>query len=100
MDVARAMGILGFNSSRWLDASQARNFNTIILLHTMQIITINIIDELCKINIIFQSGNDPKAELDKAQFTRMQELLKKKRLAQREKDVSVLKCTKIFICDM
>ena len=24
MDVARAMGIMGFNSSRWLDASQVR----------------------------------------------------------------------------
>ena len=24
MDVARAMGIMGFNSSRWLDASQVK----------------------------------------------------------------------------
>ena len=35
----------------------------------------------------FQTGKDPKTELDKAQFNRMQELLKRKRTTQRELDV-------------
>ena len=54
MDVARASGIMGFSSSRWLDKSH-------------------------------NNETDPKKELDKALFTRMQDLLKKKREFQKEK---------------
>ena len=36
-----------------------------------------------------QGATDPKKELDKAQFNRMQELLKRKRLAQKEEDVRI-----------
>ena len=39
MDVARAMGIMGFNSSRWLDASQVRI--EINIYHSFIIIVIN-----------------------------------------------------------
>ena len=53
MDVARASGIMGFSSGRWLDKST--------------------------------KDTDPKKELDKALFTRMQDLLKKKRAFQKEK---------------
>ena len=53
MDVARASGIMGFSSGRWLDKST--------------------------------KDTDPKKELDKALFTRMQDLLKKKREFQKEK---------------
>ena len=53
MDVARASGIMGFSSGRWLDKST--------------------------------KDTDPKKELDKALFTRMQDLLKKKRQFQKEK---------------
>ena len=61
MDVARATGIMGFSSSRWLDKSQ--------------------------------TGADPKKELDKALFTQMQELLKKKRDYQKEKEkMNVITC--------
>lgn len=52
MNVATAMGIMGFNNRQWLDASH--------------------------------SGTDPKQELDKAQYDRMQELLKKKKLTKKE----------------
>ena len=48
MDLARATGLMGFNSSRWLDSSQ--------------------------------TGSNPKAELDKALFNRMNELMMKKRV--------------------
>ena len=54
MDVARASGIMGFSSGRWLDKSHGNE-------------------------------TDPKKELDKALFTRMQDLLKKKRAFQKEK---------------
>lgn len=47
MDLARATGLMGFNSGRWLDTSQ--------------------------------TGSDPKTELDKALFNRMQDLMKKRR---------------------
>ena len=53
MDVARASGIMGFSSGRWLDKST--------------------------------KDTDPKKELDKALFSRMQDLLKKKRAFQKEK---------------
>ena len=53
MDVARASGIMGFSSGRWLDKSTKET--------------------------------DPKKELDKALFNRMQDLLKKKRDFQKEK---------------
>ena len=36
------------------------------------------------------SGSDPKKELDKAQFNRMQELLKRKRQSQREIEVKFI----------
>ena len=36
-----------------------------------------------------QTGTDPKSELDKAQFQRMQDLLKRKRTAQKEAEVSI-----------
>ena len=51
MDLARALGCMGFNSSRWLDSSQ--------------------------------NGSDPKTELDKALFNRMQDLMKKQREASK-----------------
>ena len=34
-------------------------------------------------------GTDPKKELDKAQFNRMQELLKRKRQAQKDAEVRI-----------
>ena len=72
MDVARASGIMGFSSGRWLDKSHG-------------------------------SETDPKKELDKALFTRMQDLLKKKRAFQKEKAdrqeaaVSILQSTFLSI---
>lgn len=44
----------------------------------------------------FQSGTDPKQELDKAQYNRMQELLKRKRLTQREDNVRIITEISIF----
>ena len=72
MDVARASGIMGFSSGRWLDKSHGNE-------------------------------TDPKKELDKALFTRMQDLLKKKRAFQKEKAdrqeaaVSILQSTFLSI---
>ena len=52
MDTARALGIMGFTSTRWMDAS---------------------------------SGMNPKESLDKALFDQMQELMKNKRQASKDK---------------
>ena len=88
MDLAKATSIMGFTSSRWADASQV----TIAFVNydEMRIIFLTIVyeDKNYKMKcFLFQTGKDPKTELDKAQFNRMQELLKRKRTTQRELDV-------------